>query len=233
MYLQIKFSIIIILIFILQSASNVFAEKAVEKKSKITSNHVKKIKTSNQALIDFLTNTKTLRADFIHEQNDSSGKTITFSGQLVFRRPDRLRWDVKKPYPQLQLLRGKEFLIYDPDLQQVTVREVNDSLFDTPAGLLFSSGPGASKLLKKRYSLISAPQKDNLRWVLARPKNISNENPTIELGINSSGHLSQLISVDVFGRSSRIKLKNISWNEIVKDVAFVPIIPSGVEFLKQ
>ena len=119
------------------------------------------------------------------------------------------------------------------DLQQVTVREVNDSLFDTPAGLLFSSGPGASKLLKKRYSLISAPQKDNLRWVLARPKNISNENPTIELGINSSGHLSQLISVDVFGRSSRIKLKNISWNEIVKDVAFVPIIPSGVEFLKQ
>ena len=46
---------------------------------------------------------------------------------------------VKKPYSQLQLLRGKEFLIFDPDLNQVTVREIDDSFVDTPAGLLFSS----------------------------------------------------------------------------------------------
>ena len=92
---------------------------------------------------------------------------------------------------------------------------------------------GAKKLLNDRYTLISAPDKKNMRWVLARPKNLANDNPTIELGINSNGLLTELISLDIFGRSSRIILTNISWNEIIKDVAFVPVIPSGVQYLKQ
>lgn len=233
MVLQNKFSTLIFFILFLQYSSNLFAQKKLEVDSLTTHNQVKKVQTSNQILINFLSNTKTLKADFTHEQTDSNGKIITFFGQMVFRRPDRLRWDVKKPYPQLQLLRGKEFLLYDPDLNQVTVREVDDSLFDSPAGLLFSSGPGAKKLLEERYSLISAPDKDNMKWVLARPKKLSDENPTIELGVNSNGHLTELISIDVFGRSSRIRLKNISWNKVVKDFVFVPVIPSGVEYLKQ
>ena len=233
MYLQIQFKLIIALAFFLQLCPLSLAQNISKDESLAISKNVKEVKTSNQILIDFLSNTKSLKADFSHEQSNSNGKAITFTGKLVFRRPDRLRWEVKTPYPQLQLLRGKEFLLYDKDLQQVTVREIDDSLFESPAGLLFSSGPGAKKLLNNRYTLISAPEKNNLKWVLARPKNLTNDNPTIELGLNSNGLLSELITLDIFGRSSRIILTNISWNEVIKDVAFVPIIPSGVEFLKQ
>ncbi len=233
MYLQIQFKLIIALAFFLLFCQFTLAQNISKDKSLAISKNVKQVKTSNQILIDFLSNTKSLKADFSHEQSNSNGKAITFTGKLVFRRPDRLRWEVKTPYPQLQLLRGKEFLLYDKDLQQVTVREIDDSLFESPAGLLFSSGPGAKKLLNNRYTLISAPEKNNLKWVLARPKNLTNDNPTIELGLNSDGLLSELITLDIFGRSSRIILTNISWNEVIKDVAFVPIIPSGVEFLKQ
>lgn len=233
MYLQIQFKLIMALAFFLQFCSFTLAQNISKDKSLVISKNIKEVKTSNQILIDFLTNTKSLKADFSHEQSNSNGKAITFTGKLVFRRPDRLRWEVKTPYPQLQLLRGKEFLLYDKDLQQVTVREIDDSLFESPAGLLFSSGPGAKKLLNNRYTLISAPEKNNLKWVLARPKNLTNDNPTIELGLNSNGLLSELITLDIFGRSSRIILTNILWNEVIKDVAFVPIIPSGVEFLKQ
>ena len=45
--------------------------------------------------------------------------------------------------------------------------------------------------------------------------------------------LVHVISLDIFGRSSRIILTNISWNEPIKDVAFVPVFPSGVQYLKQ
>ncbi len=231
MNLQIKFTLLFFIFF--QIPIGVSAQKKLKDSPIVLSEQVQKIKTSNQILIDFLSSTNSLQANFIHEQTDSTGTIIKFSGKLVFRRPDRLRWDVKKPYSQLQLLRGKEFLLYDPDLQQVTVREIDDSLFDSPAGLLFSSGPDAERLLRKRYDLISAPSKENMQWVLARPKNMSDENPTIEVGLNSNGQLAELISVDIFGRSSRIKLDNIYWNEIVKDVVFVPIIPSGAEYLKQ
>ena len=233
MYLQIQFKKVITFIFLSLLCVYSFAVNSSREKPLASDANVKKVKTSNQILIDFLTNTKSLKADFTHQQSNSNGKEITFTGKLVFRRPNRLRWEVITPYAQLQLLRGKEFLLYDKDLQQVTVREIDDSLFESPAGLLFSSGPGAKKLLNNRYTLISAPEKNNLKWVLARPKNLTNDNPTIELGLNSNGLLSELITLDIFGRSSRIILTNISWNEVIKDVAFVPIIPSGVEFLKQ
>ena len=224
-YIFLIFTYVLMLMYQTQS----FAEQ--NNKSEI--NSVKHVQTSSALLLDFLTNTKSLKADFIHEQTNSKGKLITFRGNMIFRRPNRLRWEVKKPYSQLQLLRGKEFLIFDPDLNQVTVREIDDSFVDTPAGLLFSSGPDAKKILQDRYELISAPEKDDLRWVLARPKNLSNDNPALELGVNSNGYLTQLVSVDIFGRSSRIKLKNISWNKTIKDANFVPIIPSGADYVKQ
>ena len=71
-----------------------------------------------------------------------------------------------------------------------------------------------------------------MRWVWQDQK-IYLDNPALELGVNSNGYLTQLVSVDIFGRSSRIKLKNISWNKTIKDANFVPIIPSGVDYGKQ
>ena len=135
-YIFLIFTYVLMLMYQTQS----FAEQ--NNKSEI--NSVKHVQTSSALLLDFLTNTKSLKADFIHEQTNSKGKLITFRGNMIFRRPNRLRWEVKKPYSQLQLLRGKEFLIFDPDLNQVTVREIDDSFVDTPAGLLFSSGPARS-----------------------------------------------------------------------------------------
>ncbi|OUW01010.1 MAG: hypothetical protein CBD16_06010 [Betaproteobacteria bacterium TMED156] len=233
MYLKVKILTPAILSVLFQYSTAVFAQNEVHSKVLNSNIDVIELKTSDQILIDFLSGTNTLKADFIHEQTDSNGKIITFLGKVTFRRPDRLRWEVKKPYPQLQLLRGKEFLLYDPELEQVTVREIDASFQDSPAGLLFTSGPNAKKILMKRYDFLSAPDKDDLKWVLAVPKSKSNDNPTLEVGMDTSGNLNELISVDVFGRTSRIKLNNLSLNEQIKDVVFVPVIPSGVQYLKQ
>ena len=41
---------------------------------------------------------------------------------------------------------GNQFLVYDPDLEQVIVKELDSTFSSTPAGLLFASGqrPGTS-----------------------------------------------------------------------------------------
>ena len=87
MYLQIQFKLIIALAFFLQFCPFALAQNISKDKSFAISKNVKEVKTSNQILIDFLTNTKSLKADFSHEQSNSNGKAITFTGKLVFFTP--------------------------------------------------------------------------------------------------------------------------------------------------
>ena len=68
-------------------------------------------KTGSALLFEALTKTESMRANFEHEQISTSGKTVVFKGSIVFRRPDRLKWQVKEPYNQLQLVRGNQFLV--------------------------------------------------------------------------------------------------------------------------
>ena len=198
----------------------------------IDSKNIKEL-TSTRSLIDFLKKSDSLKSNFVHKQVSSSGKIIKFEGKIFFRRPDRLKWLVEKPYSQLQLLRGKEFLLYDPDLEQVTIQSLDESLDATPAGLLFASGPKAEDRLKKRYNLFVAPSKDNISWVLAMPKNPSEEGFNIEIGLNKKGLIVEILTTDVFKRSSRISFSNLSQNAVIDDAVFIPVIPSGVEYIEQ
>jgi len=184
-------------------------------------------------LFEALTKTESMRANFEHEQISNSGNTVVFKGSIVFRRPDRLKWQVKEPYTQLQLVRGNEFLIYDPDLEQVIVKQLDSTFLSTPAGLLFASGPEAKNLLRDRYEIYEAPNKDSLNWVLALPKFGDKEGSSaLEVGLTDKAEIERLITTDVFGKSSTIIFSNVSTNFLVKDSEFIPVIPEGVEYIE-
>ena len=61
-------------------------------------------------------------------------------GRLAIERPQRFRWEVDAPYPQLIVTasgpEGERIYIHDPDLDQVTIRSLDDSLTGTPAMIL-------------------------------------------------------------------------------------------------
>ncbi len=189
--------------------------------------------TTGEKLIKFLSTTNSLQAKFFHEQLSSSGEILRFEGNFFFRRPDKLKWLIEKPFPQLQLLRGNEFMIYDPDLEQVTTRIFDQSLESTPAGLLFVSGPLAGDRLRKRYKLYSAPSKSGLNWVLAVPKDDDGDSLNLEIGLNNDGAIAEILTTDIFKRSSRIKFMNLRQNEKIRDSVFIPVIPPGVEYIEQ
>ncbi len=231
LFSKFKINVLIASLYFAFISPNAFPAAVLAKE--VNLKKVKEKSTTTRNLIDFLNKTDSLTARFIHKQVSSSGKVIEFEGRLFFRRPDRLKWLVEKPYSQLQLLRGKEFLLYDPDLEQVTVQTLDESLDGTPAGLLFASGPKAEDRLKKRYNLYAAPSKNNISWVLAIPKNPSEDGFNIEIGINEEGFIAEILTTDVFKRSSRIIFKNIKQNTVIDDAVFIPVIPTGVEYVEQ
>ena len=190
-------------------------------------------KTGSSLLFEALTKTESMRANFEHEQISNSGKLVVFKGSIVFRRPDRLKWQVKEPYNQLQLVRGNQFLVYDPDLEQVIVKKLDSNFLSTPAGLLFASGPEARNFLKERYEIYEAPNKDSLKWVLALPRFGDKEGGSaLEVGLSDKAKIERLVTTDIFGKSSTIRFSNVSTNFLIKDSEFIPVIPEGVEYIE-
>ncbi len=60
------------------------------------------------------------------------------SGYVLLKRPG-FKWVVDDPYPQIIVTRGDVLKVYDPDLEQLTIRPLNDALSDTPVSLLTGS----------------------------------------------------------------------------------------------
>ncbi len=190
------------------------------------------VKTGSVLLFEALLKTETMRARFEHEQISNNGKKMVFRGSFFFRRPDRLKWQVNEPYNQLQLLRGSQFLVYDPDLEQVVVKELDKTFQSTPAGLLFASGPESEIFLREKYEIHEAPSRDALKWVLALPKLQGEEGSALEIGLNDNAEIERLITTDVFGKSSTIIFSDININTRLEDSEFIPIIPEGVEYIE-
>jgi outer membrane lipoprotein-sorting protein len=60
---------------------------------------------------------------------------------------------------------GEKIWIYDPELQQVTVRKAGQAISGSPAALLAGSNE-----LEKNFTLKEAGEADGMAWVEATPK---------------------------------------------------------------
>lgn len=60
-------------------------------------------------------------------------------GYVRLQRP-RFKWVVNDPYPQILVTEGEQLKMYDPDLEQLTVRPLEEALEDTPVSLLTRDG---------------------------------------------------------------------------------------------
>src|SRR5690606_28049466 len=85
-------------------------------------------------LLDAMT---TLQGKFTQTLYDTKGEQLEqSSGTFVLQRPGKFYWKTEQPYPQLLVSNQQTIWLYDPDLEQVTVRPFTDDLQQTPALLL-------------------------------------------------------------------------------------------------
>ena len=189
---------------------------------------------ADQKLLAYLATTQTLQADFLHEQVSTGGRLQRFTGQMALARPGQFRWEIKKPYSQLQLIQGNQFLLYDPDLNQLSERALDEALDATPAGLLLTSGPKAKALIEKRFELTNLPDRDGLQWVRLSPKAKAEASKALlEVGMNEAGELAAFFMQDAMGRQSRVLLTHRQRNTSFPKSLFEFNPPEGTERLRQ
>lgn len=193
---------------------------------------VQVIAGADQMLLQYLTTTQSLQAQFLHEQMSGSGRVTRFAGVMSLQRPGLFRWEVQKPYAQLQLVRNGEFILYDPDLAQVTIRPLEEAVMATPAGLLLSAGPDAAEVLSRHFVLRNLEDQEGLSWVLVESKAAQESGQKLAAGFDAKGMLQQFQLIDQIGRRSRVVLSQIQRNQPLAADLFVFRPPKGAEVIR-
>jgi outer membrane lipoprotein carrier protein len=185
----------------------------------------------------FLKSSKTGRAEFTQTvtsptREGQAPKVKTSSGTFEFSRPNRFKFNYKKPFEQTIVADGQTLWLYDVDLNQVTANPQASLLASTPAAIIASAND--IKSLEQHFSLKSAPDADGSSWVVATPKAKEGSVQSIRVGFKTSNNeLSSLDILDNFGQRSVLKFAKVEINPALDSQTFNFKPPAGADVVKQ
>ena len=90
-----------------------------------------------QRLTQLLEKSQTIEANFSQLTLDAGGTSLQeTSGKMTVKRPGLFYWHTDAPQEQVVVSDGKNVTLWDPDLEQVTIKKLDVRLNQTPALLL-------------------------------------------------------------------------------------------------
>jgi outer membrane lipoprotein carrier protein len=187
------------------------------------------------ALENFVKSARTGRAEFTQvvtapAREGQTARSKTSSGSFEFARPNRFRFDYRKPFEQTIVADGKTLWLYDADLRQVTQRKQAQVLGSTPAALI-ASAPDL-ETLRRDFALEAAGEKDGLQWVQATPKAKDGQLHSMKVGFRGN-QLAALEIFDSFGQHSVLSFTKMDLNVAVAPETFNFKPPPNADVVRQ
>jgi outer membrane lipoprotein carrier protein len=182
-----------------------------------------------QPILDsFLKNLTSLHAQFEQQLFNETGKQLeTSQGQMYIKRPNQFRWDYQKPYQQLIVADGENVWIYDPDLEQVTMKKLTKALGKTPALLLTSNRP-----IEEDFFVNPLPAKADITRLELLPKDAQAQFDSIRLNFRGDTLLGFEL-VDNLGQTTLITFKQVERNQKLEESLFIFTPPAGVDVVTE
>jgi outer membrane lipoprotein carrier protein len=181
-------------------------------------------------LDDFLAfnaSTKTATARFDQQVFDRAGKVVErASGTFAFQRPGKFRWVYDKPHQQVLVGDGAKLWIHDPDLNQVTVKRIDQAISSTPAALLAGRDD-----ITALFTLRDAGSADGLNWVEATPKAKDTGFERVRLGLQGK-MLAAMELQDQLGGRTLLRFSDLKSNAPVAADSFRFTPPKGADVLQ-
>lgn len=107
-----------------------------------------------------------LDARFEQRVYDPNGRpSDSSSGSVKLSAPRQFRWEYQKPSPQLIVADGDHIWVYDPELEQVTVRNQSFEEQGSPLSVLIDPTE-----LDRQYRVSEGGASDGLTWLVLLPK---------------------------------------------------------------
>lgn len=168
------------------------------------------------------------QADFIQIVVNENGNEVQETrGSLKAKRPGLFYWETRAPLPQFIVSNGETVEVYDPDLEQVTIHNLDDRVQTTPA-LLLSGEVGN---LAETYKVSGRKVGEHTREFTLEPKSPDSLFTSLRLTFYK-GELQEMRMQDSLSQLSVLSFDNIRLNQPVKTEAFTLDYPKGVDIIR-
>ncbi len=189
--------------------------------------------SAQDALKRFTDGVQTFEAHFEQVQTTDKGQVSgRSSGHFWLERPvakgapGKFRWAYEKPYTQATICDGAKLWAYDPDLNQVTVREAKTALAGTPAELL-----SQKTALSTAFTVKDSGSEGDMRLVTLTPKAKDSDFKSIELALDKDGAPLRMRFADQIGGHSEVSFTEVHTNAKIDPAQFQFAPPKGAEIV--
>jgi len=154
---------------------------------------------------------------------DDKGQTIqASSGEFRIQRPGLFRWETYQPFPQLLVSDLETLWLFDPDLEQVTIRPFANQASQSPALLL--SGNADDIAVHYDVAVLDTGKRYELT-----PKQASTFTK-MEL-IFDQQLLQQIIVIDSLAQTTTFAFSKIKTDQTFSPSSFTFDVPEGIDVL--
>lgn len=156
--------------------------------------------SARENLAAFTSNLKGLDGQFSQTVRDANGKVKeSSSGRVAMSAPRLFRWEYVKPYPQLIVADGNKVWVFDPDLEQVTVRPQGVEEQNSPLAALIDP-----VMLDRDFKVGEGGTSDGLEWLTLAPRQAGESSfQSARLGFGGQG-LARMQVIDALGQRTDI-----------------------------
>jgi outer membrane lipoprotein carrier protein len=168
---------------------------------------------------------QSLRGHFTQTLTDKSGANLqSSSGEFALQRPGYFLWQSAAPYEQTVIGTPEKVWIYDPDLEQVTIRGAEQQADKSPARLL----SGDLSELRSSYDVSTTADDKNAYRLAPR----SSDSPYRYIEFSFSGDkLTALHFQDKLDQKTQIRFEQLQVNPSIPADTFVFTAPEGTDVI--
>lgn len=179
-------------------------------------------------LTQLLETSKTLSANFSQLTLDGSGTQLQeTTGNMTLQRPGLFYWHTNPPAEQTMVSDGKKVTLWDPDLEQATIKKLDERLTQTPALLL----SGDVSKISQSFD-ISAKEAGGVIDFTLKPKTKDTLFDNLRLSFRN-GLLNDMQLIDSVGQRTNILFTGVTANEAVPASKFKFDIPKGADVIQE
>ena len=181
--------------------------------------------TARARLDAFASGVKSISASFEQQIFTSKSKGKVTQGTLALKAPRLFRWETTSPTQQLIVADGEKVWIYDPDLEQVTVRSQGTEEAHSPLTVLTDVSQ-----LDHDFTTSEQGDHDGLTWLRLKSKDKDPQFAYCDLGFDAKG-LARMRFEDTLGNTTEIRFADWQRDPKLKPDAFTFTPPEGVDVI--
>ena len=179
-------------------------------------------------LSQLLEKSKTITANFSQLTLDGSGTRLQETqGEMSVQRPGLFYWHTEAPQEQTMISDGQKVTLWDPDLEQATIKKLDQRLTQTPALLL----SGDVSKISESFDISSKQAGEVMEFIL-KPKTKDTLFDSLNLSFRN-GMINNMRLVDSVGQRTDILFSGVKANEPIPASKFKFVIPKGADVIQE